>query len=71
MLIKVVEMPPDPFQEMEVKRNSALTQQLGHALRSGPEIKKKVSFVVWEDVSVPVAIVSIEVGNNKGNKCWA
>jgi len=29
---------------------------------------KNVSFVVWENVGMPVGIAGIEVGKNKGNK---
>jgi len=30
---------PDPFREMEMRRNSTETQQSGHAPKSGPEVK--------------------------------
>jgi len=55
MLRKVVVVPPDPLRGMGVQRNSAVTQQSGHAPRSEPEIKN-VSFVVWEDVGEPAEI---------------
>jgi len=51
---------------MGEQRNSAVSQQSGHAPRSRPEIKRNVSFVVWEDVGVPVGIVGIEVGKIRG-----
>jgi len=38
-MVVVVVMLPDPFRGMGVWRNSAETQQSGHAPRSGPEFK--------------------------------
>jgi len=38
-ILMVVVMLPDPFRGLRAWRNSAETQQLGHAPSSGPEVK--------------------------------
>jgi len=39
----VVVVLPDPFRGTRARRNSTETQQSGHAIRSGPEIKNRSS----------------------------
>jgi len=39
----VVVVLPDPFRGMGAWRNSTETQQFGHTLRSGPELKNRSS----------------------------
>jgi len=69
MLRKVVIVPPDPFRGMRAQRNSAVTNSQATPQGLDQRLKKKtVSYVVWEDVGVPVRIAGIVVGKNKGNK---
>jgi len=39
LLVDMVVVLPDPFRGMKTRRNFVESQQLGHAPRSGPEVK--------------------------------